>query len=187
MPVLINIAANLLLGAAAVLAVPRSPALRAHFLSWQLLFVTAFEAVVVTPISTYLFRFYPQWSMLYLFDPQLYPDLERWVSLLSALVIALNFAALVGGYAVARHGLLHRKRSLQNAPLVAGGLIIAFTLLFFGDRIALLGDFDAFWTGGATFSLRRLAGWIGLSMYAAAAGYVLWVRRRFQRHDPSIL
>ncbi|HET6344265.1 MAG TPA: hypothetical protein VFH51_04990, partial [Myxococcota bacterium] len=104
-----------------------------------------------------------------------------------ALVIALNFAALLTGYAVTRQGLLKGKRALRNAPLVAGGLIIILTVLFFGDRLALLGDFDAFWSGGAAFSLRRLAGWIGLSMYAAAGGFVLWVRRRFQRHDPSIL
>src|SRR6478672_9560650 len=102
MPVLINLAVNVVLGASGVLALRKSPALRQGFLSWQLLLLTAFEALVFTPVATYLFRFYPQWSMLYLFDPQLYPDLERWLSVLSALIITLNFAALVGGYALAR-------------------------------------------------------------------------------------
>ena len=44
----------------------------------------AFQAIVVTPIATLLFRFYPQWSMFYWFDPQIFPELDAYTGMLSA-------------------------------------------------------------------------------------------------------
>ncbi|MBI3180267.1 MAG: hypothetical protein HYZ27_11440, partial [Deltaproteobacteria bacterium] len=120
MPALINVAGNLVLGAAAVLAVRRSPALRQHPVSWSLLVLLAFEAVVVTPVTTYLFRFYPQWSMLYWFDPQLFPDLQSWFGLLSLAAVLLNGLAAVCGYFIARYGVKIGRLWPMELPIAVG-------------------------------------------------------------------
>src|SRR5512145_2073632 len=98
MPALINIAANLVFGGSLAYVTRRSPAVRRELTSWALIFLVAFEALVFTPVATYLFRFYPQWSMLYWFDPQVLPGIERWLGALSALAVLLNFGAAVGGF-----------------------------------------------------------------------------------------
>lgn len=187
MPALINLAANALLGVAFARLARQSPAGRQSLLSWPLLFATAFEALVFTPIATYLFRFYPQWSLLYWFDPQLYPDLERWIGLLSAGAVMLNFAALVGSYALARRGLQQRKDWQWITPAVVGGVMIVLVLILFGDRVVLIGDFDAYVQGSASLIFKRFAGWMGVLLYASTIGFTLWVQRRFAHHDPSLL
>ena len=186
MPVIINIASNLILGAAVPLMVRGSKALRQDFVCWQLLFLTAFEAAVFTPLSTYLFRFYPQWALLYAFDPQLYPELDRWIGIMTAGAVLLNFGAAILGFAVARLGILRNKKWLWAAPLVAGAAVWAGVLLGGGDRILFIGDFDSFWQGNSPVLYKRFAGWVGISLYAATGGFLLWIRRRFGNHDPAL-
>ena len=186
MPVIINIASNLILGAALPLGVRSSQALRQDFVCWQLLFLTAFEAAVFTPLSTYLFRFYPQWSLLYAFDPQLYPELDRWIGLMTGGAVLLNFGAVILGFALARAGILTGKKWLWAAPLAAGAAVWTVVLLGGGDRILFIGDFDAFWAGNNPILYKRFAGWVGMLLYIATGGFVLWVRRRFAQHDPAL-
>jgi hypothetical protein len=187
MPALINLATNALLGVAFALVARRSPAFKESLLSWPLLFAAAFEAVVFTPIATYLFRFYPQWSMLYWFDPQLYPELDGWIGLLSALAILANFGALVGSFVLARSGILKHKDWQWIAPAAAGGLLLLIVLILFGDRVVFIGDYDGYVQGNASVLFKRFAGWVGMLLYAGTIGFTLWVRARFSHEDPKII
>ena len=187
MPVIVNIGANLLFGAGLVLAVRRSPALEQNFINWSFFFLVAFEAVVFTPAATYLFRFYPQWSMLYWFDPQIFPALDQWIGWLSALAILLNFGAALLGYAVARVGVVARQAWLSTLPLAIAAALVVYVSVAFGERVIYIGDYDAFWHGSADLLFTRLAGWVGIITYVAAVAFVVWTHRRFADHDPTIL
>lgn len=186
MPVILNIASNLILGAAVPLMVRNSKALRQDFVCWQLLFLTAFEAVVFTPLSTYLFRFYPQWALLYAFDPQLYPELDRWYGLLTAGAVLLNFGAAILGFTLGRLGVLRSKTWLWALPLAAGAAVWATVLIGGGDRLVFIGDFDSFWAGNNPALYKRFAGWVGLGLYAASASFLIWLHKRFSSHDPAL-
>ncbi len=187
MPAVINIAANLALGGGFALVARTSPALRRDFINWALLFLMAFEALVFTPVATYLFRFYPQWSMLYWFDPQIFPHLESWIGALSFVAVLFNFAAALLGYTVARHGVLTEQRWMSLLPLAAGAVWTLGVLVLYAERVAYIGDYDSFWQGNAELLFLRTPGWIGILLYASATAYVLFVRARFSNRDPSLV
>lgn len=187
MPVVINIAANLLFGASLVLANRRSPALRQNVFSWSFFSLLAFEAMLFTPVATYVFRFYPQWSMLYWLDPQVFPAVERWIGWLSLAAVILNFAAAIGGYLLARLGVLASHVWMWAAPLVAATGLLVYAGITYGDRIAFVGDYDAFWQGNAVLMFEAPPGIAGVVLYAAAVALVVWTRHRFGDHDPSLI
>lgn len=187
MPAIINFAANLILGGAVALALQRSPAVRRELMSWAFLALIGFEALVFTPVATYLFRFYPQWSMLYVFDPQMFPELEAWIGVLSLVAVLVNFAGAVGGFYATREGLLRRRRWLTYAAPGFGGAVVLLTLAVFGKRVVFMGDYDAYWQGNADVFLARLGGWVGLLLYGGSALFVAFLRTRFSDHDPKLV
>ena len=187
MPVVINIAANLLFGAGLALVARRSPALRNTVYSWSFFFLLAFEAIAFTPVATYVFRFYPQWSMLYWFDPQIFPELERWIGLLSLLAIFLNFGAALCGYLIARAGILAGHIWIWTAPLATAISLIGYVSFAYGDRVVFIGDYDAFWQGNAVLLFGAAPGWAAVVLYVGAAAFLFWTRSRFGDRDPSLL
>ncbi len=187
MPVIVNLCANMVFGAALVLAVRRSPAMREGFVSWSLFFLVTFEAIVFTPVATFLFRFYPQWSMHYWFDPQIFPELDRWIGWLSALAVLLNFGAALLGYSLARLGVLTGRAWLWSLPLAVGSAVIAYVAFAAGDRLVFIGDYDAFWQGNAELMVTSAVGWVGIVCYAGTVAFVIWTYRRFRDHDPKLI
>jgi hypothetical protein len=187
MPALINIAVNLAFGASLAWTLRRSPALREELFAWPLLLLLAFEALVFTPVATYLFRFYPQWSMLYWFDPQVFPGLDAWTGVLSFLAILLNFAAVLGGYMLVRASLLRPQTWLRYVPFACAAGLSLLVFALYGRRVVFIGDYDEFWQGTAHFLFAGLAGWIGLLCYASTFGLVWWVGQRFSHHEPRFI
>ena len=187
MPAVINICANLLLGTTFVLALRHSQGIKQEILNWPLLTLLAFEALVVTPVATYLFRFYPQWSMLYWFDPQIYPEFDSWIGWLSAGAIALNFIAVLAGYFAGWLAIVHRQRWLAITCITLALTFVLYITFAYGDRIALIGDYDTFWQGQAIPIIKRQPGWIGISLYVFSFLFVLWLHTRFGDRDPSFL
>lgn len=185
MPALVNACANLILGSVVAYLSRRSEAMRAELLAWPLLFLLAFQALVITPLATYLFRFYPQWSMLYWFDPQIFPRLDAWVGILAALAVVSNSAAMVVGYATTRWALLKGPIWVQLVPIGAAAVAVLLMLWQFWERILFVGDYDAFWRGEAVLLFKSPPGWAGIALYAVSAGFVLWLRARYRDREPS--
>src|SRR5690606_29675259 len=140
MPALLNVCANLILGSAVAHLSRRSEAMRNELLAWPLLFLLIFQAAVATPVVTYLFRFYPQWSMFYWFDPQIFTTFDRWVGTLAAVAVVANFASMVLGYAVVRRGLTAGPQWLRLLPGATALVLMALMTWQFWERIAFVGD-----------------------------------------------
>lgn len=187
MPAPINIALNLVLGSVLAWVLRRSPAMRQELLNWSLLLLLAIEAVLITPMTTYLFRFYPHWSMLYLLDPQVYPVVDDLTGILSLLAVCLNFGAAFLGYWLMRESLLTGKTWQRILPSSLAAVIIVAVFGFCYQQVGLMGDYDDFWQGQARFILLTFAGWLGVLVYGGAAALVTWVHLRFSRNDPQFL
>jgi len=184
MPALLNIATNLVLGAGVAIVARNSQAVRKRPLNWALLTLLGFEGVVFTPIATYLFRFYPQWSMLYWFDPQIYPGLDRWLGVISLGVIVFNFLAAAGGFLLTRRGLIENKTWVTLAPFVGALLIAFFVTVFFADRLFWIGDYDVFWQGRADLLFATLPGVLTMALYGACVAFILLIHQRYGRREP---
>ena len=120
MPILLNLCVNLLLGSSLAMVARKSKAMEQNWLSWSSLALLGFESLCVTPMATYAFRFYPDWSMLYLLDPEVFPRLPYWIGWLSILVVILNFITATAAYLVTRSGILNQRSAIEFSPLIIG-------------------------------------------------------------------
>ena len=187
MPALVNVAASLAFGASLALVLRRSPSLRDETLSWPFLVLLAFEAVVATPVATLLFRFHPQWSMFYWFDPQVFPEIDTWTGALSAIAVTANAAAAVAGFMVVRHSVRAGPEWLRWVPLGVASAVILWSMVAFPRRLLFIGDYDEFWQGHARLFVARFAGWMGIAAYLAAVALVLVMRQRYADREPEIV
>jgi hypothetical protein len=185
MPVAINIAANLIFGASIAWVARRSETLQEHWLNWSSLLLCAFEAVLITPTTTYLFRFYPHWSTFYLFDPKEFPAIQDWLGWLSLMVIALNFIAALTGYLITRRGILKESFPQTILPILGGCLIITGLSILLYERVFFLGEYDAFWEGETSMLLGQAPGIVGILLYLVSAGFVVWIHLRYGEQEPK--
>lgn len=187
MPALVNVAASMLLGASLALVLRRSPSLHDETLSWPFLVLLAFQALVVTPVATLLFRFYPQWSMFYWFDPQIFPELDSWTGILSAIAAVCDGLAAVAGFLVVRYSVIGGPQWLRWVPFAAASVTLSWALVAFPRRLVFIGDYDEFWRGEARLLIARAAGWVGIIAYATAITLVLVLRRRYANREPKVV
>ena len=187
MPIIVNLSATLLLGASLAAATRSSPAFKESFVNWVLVFLLAFVALVITPVATFALRFYPQWSMLYFFDPQIFPNLNQWLNPLSALAAISNFATATLGYGLTRAGYLSKTPTKYLTPFILSiGALLGVLILQF-DQLIFVGDYDAYWEGKANLFIRTTPGILGSSAYLSACIFVLWIRTRFHGRDPKLI
>ena len=162
-----------------------SAAMKANWLSWSSLAMLGFEAICITPMATYAFRFYPDWSMLYLLDPEIFPRFPYWVGWLSLVVVALNFITATLAYLITREGILKQSSSWSLAPLVIGAVALSGILILFHKRILFIGDYEAFLAGEAELIVKTIVGGFGIVVYLLALGFVAWLSQRFSEADPK--
>jgi hypothetical protein len=181
MPVVINTAINLAFGAGFVWQIRDSADLRESPTSWPFLAFALFQALIFTPVATFLFRFYPQWSLLYWFDPQIFTTLDDWIGALSALVLLIGLAAAFAGFFAARYGVVSEQPWLLWLPIGVSGATVLVTMILFAKRLVLVGDYDEYWHGTAGFWLLRPAGWAGALLYGSMYLFLRLGGRRFRR------
>lgn len=187
MPVLFNLFAHLALGALLARNAKGSRAFRDGAVSWPLIILVAFNATLAAPAATFQFRFFPQWSLLYAFDPQVFPGLEGWIAPLSALVVMANLFAGVVGLLLSRAGTNHDSRMAERAPWIVASVGFFTSLILYGERALWAGTYDAYWQDQARFFLVSPAGWAGLLQYGAGITLLLWVKNRLSGREPSYI
>ncbi|MEL6548230.1 MAG: hypothetical protein AAFQ82_26620, partial [Myxococcota bacterium] len=176
MPAVFNFGAHVLLGSFLALSARNSERFRQELVSWPLILLFGFHALVAAPSGTYLFRFFPQWSMLYAFDPQVVPELEDWIGLLSGGVVLLNLVCGVFGLVVTRLGVLRGSRALEILPISLALLSWALLFTVYGERTFWVGTYDAYWQDEAALLFTTLPGILGLGTYLAGIGFIVWIR-----------
>ncbi|RYF11665.1 MAG: hypothetical protein EOO40_02870 [Deltaproteobacteria bacterium] len=186
MPVPFNLATSLLLGASLPPLLRRSEAFRHSFANWALLALALFMALVFTPATTYLVRYFPHWSTLYAFDPQLFPLVERGVGPLSAALVLSYFGVAAGGYAVSRHAILTNQVVWLALPLATGAGIWAVGLWHWQLQVLTVGEFDAFWQGSGTLLHRHRVGAVALLLHLGALVFLALVRRLAARQGQAM-
>lgn len=187
MPAIINAAACLIFGSAIALSARHTPSLRRETISWAFILAMGFHAVIGAPVATYLFRFYPQWSMLYAFDPQIFPNFESWFGLLATAAVVTNILTSAAGFMVTRAGAIRESSALAYAPIVVGLALIIGIVFGYYDRIINIGTYDAYWQNDAELLVRTVPGWVGLVWYAVSVAFVSWVGNRFRHREPSFV
>ena len=181
-----NLCISILLGSSIAMVARQSNAMKENWLSWSSLAMLAFQAVCMTPMATYAFRFYPDWSMPYLLDPEIFPRFPYWVGWLSIVVVISNFLTATLAYLTTRHGILLGKSTLSLAPIVIGATALLTTLLLFHKRIFFIGDYEAFLAGEAKLIVTTVVGGCGILVCCLAFGFVAWLSRRFSEADPKL-
>ncbi len=186
MPVLINAAANLILGSLVARATYNPDAPREGYMTWPLVMLVVFQSLVLVPVGAFLFRFYPDWSMHYAFDPRVFVDLDRWIGVLALAVVVVNMLLSVLGYACTERARRDGRSFLMHACVVFGILTIVGVLSQLWRRSFWVGGYDAYWQGEAKLLFMHPAGWAGLLAYIAAIVFYRWILRRYgvQRSTP---
>lgn len=184
MPVVFNLIGHVALGSLLGLGARRSPAFRRDLVSWPLILLVAFHAVIAAPSATFLFRFYPQWSMLYAFDPQVFPEFDDWLGPISAVVVVCNLLLGIAGLYLTRAGILRQAKLLIRLPWLIALLAWVMGLATYGERILWVGSYDAYWQKQAALVFQTVPGWVGAFTYGIAIYFVVWVHRRFGHQEP---
>lgn len=185
MPVPFNFATSLLMGALLPPLLWRSMALRQAFGNWMLLFLGTFFALIYTPVCTFTLRFFPHWSLLYGFDPQLFPQFEQQLGALSGVLVLMYFAVAVVGYGLSRRAVVKRRPVWAVLPLLLSIAMWVGGLWIWRDRIVAVSDFDGFWQGNAAALHRHMLGTTCILLHTSCMAFLLWLRCRFAHRDPS--
>ena len=186
MPALINFAASMVFGASMALVARRSSAMVWDLVSWPLLLVIGFQCLVMTPVATYLFQFYPQWSLFYWFDPQLFPRFGDWVTWLSFGAVMLNWMASTLSYISTRKGIVEKNTFFRLLPFGIAASIFLPSVAIYWEQIAFLGDYDSYLGGQGVPIFVSFAGWCGITIYLVGFLFLLWAHSRFGRRDPAL-
>lgn len=184
MPALINLLANVAFGAA-MGAVRQRPRQEGYGLSWPLLLLISFQCLVVVPVATFLVRFYPDWSLFYVFDPQVV-GVEAYAGPMSLLIAATDVGLAIGAYALTQRATRTEQRHWRWTPTVIASVGAIAVLALCMRRVALVGTYDAYWHGDARWLPLSLPGVVGATTYTAAAGLALWTRRRRNDYPPVL-
>jgi hypothetical protein len=131
--------------------------------------VATFAAILIGPITLYLYATHPAWSWMYLVDPDKLPGL-----LLLPVTIGQVVAVLVGWWVGA---LLLRARLKRVLAACAGvGSVLALLVLFLGrGRLGTYGSFDDFTAGRSLDLMQVKLGYVlvAIGLGALASGVYL--------------
>jgi hypothetical protein len=164
-PVFVTWGLQALFGWLAVLLTRRSEEIKSNAWGWIALSLIGFEACCITPYSVYTFRFYNDWSLHYLVDPDIYPQVGNFGFLLSALIIIANFALLISTYLLSRLLVLRGQLLLFGLPaLIAVGFLLADIILF-APRMVRVSDYFTYMGGGGTSYFTHPIGLLGMGIY----------------------
>lgn len=126
--------------------------------------VLAFVAVVLAPVTLYLYWAHPAWTWMYAVDPDGVPGLA-----LLPLVFAHGGAVVLGWYVGARLFVAGRAKAVVYGA--GGGALVALlgTLIFWG-RLGRYGSYDEFHAGRDLALMEVKLGYVLVAMAVGVGG-----------------
>lgn len=187
MPALFHLVAHALLGSLLAWCSRAAPRGQQRLLGWPLFVGLTYAVGVLLPVAAWQFRFYPDFSLSYAFDPVLYPWVEGQVGWLGLGACLANLAAAVLAYASTRLGLRTGRAFLAAlVPALALGAG-TYGAWHFGAESLALGDYAAFWRGQARPWTETPVGAAAALAYALALVGLRFGERRWHGRDPGLL
>lgn len=173
MPFYFNLLISFALGALWVERLKRRPELfRAGLLSFPLIGHIVFQLIVLTPIQVFQFRFHHDWSLGYLIDPELHPEVDEYLAIWSFLAALLLVGVGVLGHLVGRLPFDKPKTpAVRYAHAACAVLALAIGGILFREWW-WIGTFDEFFAGEARFLLRTPTGLVGIAELAACGAFL---------------
>ena len=157
------------------------PWLFEHFLSWPLITVVGFQAIVLTPIQSFQLRFHHDWATGYLVDPDLHPAIDTyltWWSLLAAFVL-LGLALL--SYAIARIPFDKPRSRARQFTLVVTGIVTIVVVTLLRHELVRVGEYSDYFTGETRLLLMTPTGIVGIVQLAACGAFLIYAPRLLDR------
>lgn len=112
--------------------------------------VLLFAGGAMVPAGLVLYAQYPDWSLMYLTDPQYLPPL-----LMEGAIVVSYVAAPVVGFIWAQRRLVAKQAPLVRGALAGTAVITGLLLLVAGDRLFGVAYYDDFHRGGSVVALHR--------------------------------
>ena len=180
MPALINIWGHLILGIVLAHYARRSLLNSSSPLTPVLIYLLAFQVIFTIPICAYLGHFFPHWTLLYFFDPQIFSYLYQFPGTLAFFLVALNTCTALAGFFLYRHGLKTQQKLFWLLPSLALGTCVLLILIQYPHRVFFIATHNAYWQGNSYFVLTHPSGWLGLLMLGTGLGLIVWLKKKYR-------
>lgn len=187
MPAIFHLVAHAMLGSLLAWCSRAAPRGQQRLLGWPLLVGLAYAAGILLPVAAFQFRFYPDFSLSYAFDPVLYPWVENRVGWLGLSACIANVAALVVGYAVTRAGVRAGRWTVVFVVPVGSVATAVWAALHFGPANLALGDYGAYWRGQAVPWTSTASGVVVALAYTSALVALRYGEGHWRGRDPALL
>lgn len=145
-----------------------------HFLSWPLILGMLFQAVVLTPIQSFHFRFHHDWSLGYAIDPDLHPAFDQYLALWAFLAALIPLGAAFLGHWVGRIPIEKPKSKTPLIVLSATAAVALSLTLFLWREWLHIGTYEQFFQGEAHFLFFSATGIFGILQLVASAAFVAY-------------
>ncbi|MCC6807560.1 MAG: hypothetical protein IT381_09055 [Deltaproteobacteria bacterium] len=157
------------------------PWLFEHFLSWPLITSIGFQAMVLTPIQSFHFRFHHDWSLGYLVDPDLHPAVDTYLTFWSLLAAILLLGAALTGYLVARIPFEKPKSNARKIALGAAAVVTVLLVAIMRHELFFIGEYGEYYGGETRFLLLTPTGILGVVQLVACAAFLFFAPRLLDR------
>jgi len=157
-----------------------------EFMGRWVLAAIVFHSVVFTPAFLYALVFYPDWSVMYFFEPLKFPPFSWQGWLYSAAALALSFALLMAGFSYGRKRVLGAKGP-SAVTIIAFIYVVAVAVMFVLFRRTLyVGSLAQYHGEGARFLFPRPLGFVFVG-YVLSIPLGIWFWKRLFARKPSHL
>lgn len=157
------------------------PWLFEHFISWPLVTALGFQAIVLTPIQSFHFRFHHDWATGYLIDPDLHPAIDTYLTLWSVVAALLLLGAALLGQLVARIPFEKPKSNARKVALIASAVVAVILVVLLRHELLFVGEFGDYFTGDARFLFVTPTGVFGVLQLIACGTFLFYAPRLLDR------
>ena len=155
-----------------------------EFMGRWTLAVLVYHSVVFTPAFLYAVVFYPDWSVMYFFEPLAVAPLSSMSWLYSAAALALSFVLVMAGFSYGRSRVLSAKGPSAVTIIAFIYLVAAGVMAVLYRRTLHLGSLAQYRGEGTRFLFSRPLGYV-FGAYLLSIPVSVWFWKRLFARKPS--